>query len=118
MIQALDRRRRVTAVPYQAPGIPERYGLTRAQCETAAWAFTEDGKRVAGAEAVNVALSAALGNPFLLWIYRLPGVRWLQDRFYEWVSRNRRLFRGVTPYCKSYPQGCEPELETPGCTII
>jgi len=42
-IRRWDRRGRVRLVPCQRPGAPERYGLTRAQCEEAAWAITPDG---------------------------------------------------------------------------
>lgn len=106
-IQRLDRRGRVRVVPCQAPGVVDAYGLTVADCEAAAWAFTADGHRHRGAAALNAALAAALGTALPLRVYRLPGVRRLQDAVYGWVARNRRRFRGVTPWCVQHPEaGC------------
>lgn len=106
LVKALDRARRVTAVPFQQPGIPATYGLTIAQCEAAAWAITPGGQRYAGAAAVNVTLSAALGTRLPFWIYRVPGIQHLQDAAYAWVVRNRHRLPGDTPYCDQHPEQC------------
>jgi predicted DCC family thiol-disulfide oxidoreductase YuxK len=36
LLRVLDWRRRIHCLPFQAPGIPQAYGLTVAQCERAA----------------------------------------------------------------------------------
>ena len=106
-VARLDRHERVRFVPYQAPGVLDAYGLTAAEADAAAWAFPASGGRLRGAEAVNAALAAALGTRLPLAAYRLPGVRRLQDAAYAWVARNRRRFRGVTPWCVAHPEaGC------------
>lgn len=103
---ALDRHGRVTAVPFQKPGIPESAGLTREQCEAAAWAVEPDGRRHRGAGAVNAALARALDLPILLRLYDLPVIQQIQDAVYDWVAANRQRFPGTTPYCQQHPEEC------------
>lgn len=102
----LDRRGRVTTVPFQKPGVPEAHGLTLAECEAAAWAVAPDGRRYRGAAAINAALAWALGRPFLLRLYALPGLRQIQDGVYALVAALRRHLPGVTPYCQQHPEEC------------
>lgn len=106
LVRALDRRRRVTAAPFQRPGVPAAHGLTLAQCEAAAWAVTPDGTIYPGAAAVNVVLAVALGTRLPWLLYRLPGAGWLQDRLYDWVVRHRHRFPGDLPYCQQRPEEC------------
>jgi predicted DCC family thiol-disulfide oxidoreductase YuxK len=106
LIRALDRHRRVTAVPYQRPGTPESHGLTADQCAREAWAVVSDGDRYPGAAAINAALSAALGTRLPLRLYALPGIRQAQDRAYSCVARNRRDLPGDVPLCRSHPERC------------
>lgn len=105
-VQALDRRRRVTVVPFQQPGAPESAGLTLAECEAAAWAISPDGQCYRGAEAINVTLAVVLRIRLPFWLYQLPVVRQLQDAAYEWVARNRSRLPGDQPYCEQYPERC------------
>ncbi|MGH8903233.1 MAG: thiol-disulfide oxidoreductase DCC family protein [Egibacteraceae bacterium] len=88
LIGRLDRHHRVTAVPYHFPEASAQR-LAFAQYEPAAWAVTADGL-VPGAGAISAAISAALGSPLPLWLYRTPGLRALNDRLYGLVARNRR----------------------------
>jgi predicted DCC family thiol-disulfide oxidoreductase YuxK len=44
LIERLDRKRRITAVPYQKPGVPASVGLTVEACKKAAWAATLEGR--------------------------------------------------------------------------
>lgn len=105
-IQALDRHGRVTAVPFQKPGVPEAAGLTIEQCEQAAWAVEPDGRLHRGAGAVNAALAWALGVPALLRLYQMPVLRQIQDAVYDWVAANRERLPGVIPYCQQHPEEC------------
>lgn len=105
-VQALDRRHRVTVVPFQQRGIPDRAGLSIAQCEAAAWAILDDGQRYRGAGAINATVAVALGTCLPLALYHLPGIRQLQDAVYDWVAKNRQHFPGDRPYCQQYPDGC------------
>lgn len=108
LVEALDRDRRVTAVPFQRSGVPAAHGLTVAECEAAAWAVTpgpEPG-RYRGAAAVNAVLAVALGTAWPPRIYSLPGVRALQDIVYGAVARCRGWLPGVTPFCREHPARC------------
>ncbi len=76
-MKALDRNRRVTAVPYQKPGMPGSAGLSVEECEAYVWAVAPDGRRYRGPEAINVSLGGALGTRLPHTLYRLPLVGWL-----------------------------------------
>jgi predicted DCC family thiol-disulfide oxidoreductase YuxK len=102
----LDRRHRMSTVPLQRPGVPEQAGVSREELGKSVYWLAEDGSRCSGAEAVNAALSAALGSSIPSRIYRLPGVRTLQDAAYRWVAANRHRLPGTTPWCSSHPQNC------------
>jgi predicted DCC family thiol-disulfide oxidoreductase YuxK len=106
LVEALDRRRRVTVVPFQKPDAATNAGLTIAQCEASAWAITPDRQRFSGAAAVNLALAVATSVPLPLWLYAMPGIRQLQDAAYAWVVRNRHRLPGDPPYCEQYPDAC------------
>ncbi|MGN6562671.1 MAG: thiol-disulfide oxidoreductase DCC family protein [Thermomicrobiales bacterium] len=106
LLRALDHRKRVTARPFQQPGLPAAHHLTVAQCEHSVWAVTPDGWVFPGAAAANLALAVALGAPLPLWFYTVPGVRQAQERAYRWVAANRHRFPGDTPYCEQFPAEC------------
>jgi predicted DCC family thiol-disulfide oxidoreductase YuxK len=107
-VRALDRAQRVTVVPFQKRGVPEAVGLTRAECERAAWAVAPDGPRGAGAAAVNLAFAVALGTRLPLFIYQLPLVHQLEDWLYQWVATHRHWLPGERPYCEQHPAECSP----------
>lgn len=93
-------------VPFQQPGAPEAHGLTAAQCEEALWAATSERNWYRGAAAINTALAVALGTRLPLQLYRIPGMKQLQDRAYAWVARNRCRLPGDKPYCRQPPAEC------------
>jgi predicted DCC family thiol-disulfide oxidoreductase YuxK len=106
LLKALDRNRRVTAVPYQKPGIPASVGLSVEECEAYVWSVASDGQRYRGAEAINVSLEVALGTRLPHTLYKLPSVGRLQDLAYDWIAANRRKLPGNEPYCSRYPSQC------------
>jgi predicted DCC family thiol-disulfide oxidoreductase YuxK len=106
LVRALDHHRRVTTVPFQQPGLLAAFGLDRERCEGAAWAITPDGDRHHGAAAMSLAVAVALGFPWPMQFYRLPGVRQVQDRVYAWVARHRGRLPGDRPYCAQQPDAC------------
>ncbi len=105
-MKIFDRNRRVTVAPYQKPGVPASVGLSLEQCEEAAWAVTQDGRRYRGAAAVNASLAVALGVRLPLSFYELPGIGWLQERVYDLVAANRHRLPGDAPYCDQHPDQC------------
>ena len=106
LLKALDRNRRVTAVPFQKSGIPASVGLTLEECKASAWAIAPDGGRYRGAEAVNALVACALGTAVPLLVYYLPAIRRLQDFIYCLIASNRSRFPGDQPYCSQRPAEC------------
>ncbi len=106
LLKALDRNRRVTAVPFQKSGTPASVGLTLQECEASAWSIAPDGERYRGAEAVNALVACALGTAVPLLVYYLPGIRQLQDFFYSVVASNRSRLPGDRSYCAQHPIEC------------
>lgn len=96
----------MTIAPCQDPIARRRLGIAKERCEEAAWAMDELGKRYRGAAAVNAALSSSLGTPVPLALYRLPWLRWLEDRIYSLIAAVRARLPGVRPYCQRYPERC------------
>jgi predicted DCC family thiol-disulfide oxidoreductase YuxK len=87
----------VLAVPAQASGVRERYGLTEEDTDRAAWAIDRDGRRLRGAAAINRALAVLPGAwPRLAALYRVPPLRWAEDLLYELVARTRHWLGYLT----------------------
>jgi len=105
-LAGLNRTGRLRIEPFQAPGIADRLGVPDDRLSESAWWLDSSGAVLAGAQAMNAALSAALGTPLPLWIYRLPGIGAVQNAIYRWVAAHRHRFRGVTPLCEAEPQRC------------
>jgi predicted DCC family thiol-disulfide oxidoreductase YuxK len=110
LLKALDRNRRVTAVPFQKSGTPASVGLTLEECKASAWAIAPDGDRYRGAEAVNALVAAALGTAVPLLLYYLPGIRQLQNFIYSLIASNRNWLPGDQPYCAHRPAECGQHL--------
>jgi predicted DCC family thiol-disulfide oxidoreductase YuxK len=102
----LDRTGDLQTKPLQTPGTAERLGIpVSSLLDSVRW-LDAAGHRYAGAEAANAAVSAALGTRIPLIIYRIPGVRSLEDAVYRWIADHRYRFPGTTPYCESHPVSC------------
>ena len=100
LLQVLDGRHRLHCLPFQAPGVPQSYGLVVAQCEQAVWAISSNGRRYQGAQAMSAALDAIVDLPFFLWCYQFPAIKRMEDKVYAWFAKNRRFFPEMQPYCQ------------------
>lgn len=107
LLGRLDRKARVRTLPFQQPGVAEEAGATREELGRSVCWLGADGARYWGAEAANAALSAALGNRLPLRLYRVPGVRQLQNAVYRWVADHRHRLPGTTPWCSAHPATCD-----------
>lgn len=103
VLNRLDRRNRIESMRLQDPGAPESFGLTLDQASEASWAIAPDGERHRGAGAIAAALGAALGTGLPLGIYRVPVIRQVADRAYEWIAANRFRLPGSTGTCAISP---------------
>ena len=102
----LNRTGDLHTEPLQTPGTAARLGIADSALMDAVRWQDANGDVFAGAEAANAAVSAALGTRIPLMIYRVPGIRKLEDSVYRWVADHRYRFPGTTPYCESHPVSC------------
>jgi predicted DCC family thiol-disulfide oxidoreductase YuxK len=101
-----NRTGNVDTEPLQTPGAAERLGVAPTSLlESIRW-LDASGAVYSGAEAANAAVCAAVGTRIPLAIYRIPGVRFIEDAVYKWIAAHRYRFPGATPYCESHPTAC------------
>jgi predicted DCC family thiol-disulfide oxidoreductase YuxK len=101
-----DRTGDLETQPLQGAGVAERLGVPESHLFDMTWWLDESGAVYGGAEAVNAALSVCLGTRLPLLIYRIRGIRFVQNVVYRWVADHRYRFPGTTPYCESHPVAC------------
>jgi predicted DCC family thiol-disulfide oxidoreductase YuxK len=101
-----DRTGQVQTEPLQGARVAERLGIREDQLLEAMRWLDSSGAVYTGAEAWAAAWSVALGSRLPLLIYRVPGIRFIQNAVYRWVANHRYRFRGTTPYCESHPVAC------------
>jgi len=108
-VRRRDRAGRVLVIANQKPGVLERYGVSRAEADRAAWTIDSDGRRLEGAAAISRVLSALGG----VWsavaaLYRLPPFAAAEEAFYRWFAKRRSRFRrfGVKPECDEPEASC------------
>ena len=102
----LNRTGDLQSEPLQRAGTAERLGVSPEALMERIWWLDSSGQVYGGAEAANAAVSAALGTRFPLLVYRIPGMRSVQEAIYRWVADHRYRFPGTTPYCESHPVAC------------
>lgn len=102
----INRTGGVQIEPLQAPGVAERLGIPSSELLDSTRWLDFSGAVYSGAEAANAAVSAAIGTRLPLMVYRIPGIKFVQDAIYRWVAAHRYRFPGTTPYCESHPAAC------------
>ncbi len=106
LLLKLNRTGDLKTEALQSAGAAERLGIPASRLlESVRW-LDSSGEVYAGAEAANAALSAAIGTKVPLVLYRVPGMRFVQETVYRWVATHRHRFPGTTPYCDSHPVAC------------
>lgn len=105
-LRKLDRDGNLQVEPHQRPGTAERLGVPAERLAHSVWWLDSSGEVYAAAEAFNAALAVALRTRLPLTVYRLPGIRQLEEAVYRWVAAHRYRFPGTTPYCESDPAAC------------
>jgi predicted DCC family thiol-disulfide oxidoreductase YuxK len=101
-----DRTGSLETEPLQGPGVAERLGVPDERLLEAMRWLDSSGAVYTGAEAWAAAWSVALGTRLPLLVYRIPGIRLVQNAVYRWVADHRYRFPGATPYCESHPVAC------------
>jgi predicted DCC family thiol-disulfide oxidoreductase YuxK len=82
------------------------YRLTAEDGMTQIW-YINNNHLSGGAEAVNDVLRLAWWARPFTYLYRLPGIRQLQDRLYRWIADNRHRMPGSTAACEIEPEVTE-----------
>jgi predicted DCC family thiol-disulfide oxidoreductase YuxK len=106
LLLRFNRTGSVQTETLQSPGTAQRLGIEPASLlESIRW-LDASGAVYSGAEAANAAFSAAVGTRIPLAIYRIPGIRFIEEAVYRWIAAHRYRFPGTTPYCESHPTAC------------
>jgi predicted DCC family thiol-disulfide oxidoreductase YuxK len=106
LLLRFNRTGNVQTETLQSPGTAQRLGITPTSLLDSVRWLDASGAVYSGAEAANAAFSAAVGTRIPLAIYRIPGIRFIEDAVYRWIAAHRYRFPGTTPYCESHPTAC------------
>lgn len=103
LLNAWDRRNEIEVVPSQAPGVMARFPWIppRAYAE-AVQLIGPGGTTYQGAQAIEELLHILPKGKLLAWVFKVPFVRTLADRFYKWFATHRYKF-GCGAHCQSRP---------------
>jgi predicted DCC family thiol-disulfide oxidoreductase YuxK len=98
-----DRGRELEVVSSQQPGVMARFPWIPARAYADALQLVAaDGTTWQGAAAIEQLLTALPRGRWISWIFKVPFVRTLADRFYRWFARNRYRL-GCGSHCQSRP---------------
>jgi predicted DCC family thiol-disulfide oxidoreductase YuxK len=103
LLRKWDRSGLLEIVPSQQQGVMARFPWIppRAYAE-ALQLVAADGTTWQGAAAIEKLLDVLPRGRLISWIFRVPFVRTLADRFYRWFARNRYRL-GCGAHCQSRP---------------
>jgi predicted DCC family thiol-disulfide oxidoreductase YuxK len=103
VLRAWDRNEQIEIVPSQATGVMARFPWIPARAYADALQLIGPGGRTwSGAAAVEQLLNVLPRGKFISWIFKIPYVRAIADRFYKWFARNRYRL-GCGEHCQSRP---------------
>jgi len=99
-----DRNRELEIVASQDPGVHERFPWIppRAYVESMQVVRASDGKTWEGAAALEELLDVLPKGRLISWMFEIPLVRPLIDKFYRWFARNRYRL-GCGEHCTVRP---------------
>lgn len=102
-LRTWDRRHQIEVVSSQTPGVMPRFPWipTRAYAE-ALQLIGPGGQTWQGAGAIEQLLKILPKGKVIAWLFSIPLVRTLVDRFYRWFARNRYRL-GCGEHCQSRP---------------
>jgi predicted DCC family thiol-disulfide oxidoreductase YuxK len=103
LLRAWDRERQMEIVPSQQPGVMARFPWIPARAYVEALQLIGPGGRTwSGAAAIEQILNVLPKGRLLSWVFKIPFMRALADRFYKWFARNRYHF-GCGDHCQTRP---------------
>lgn len=100
-----DRLEELEILPSQTSGLAARFPWIpeRAFADSMQVVRMSDGRTWAGAAAIEQLLEVLPRGRWLAWVFRVPFVRGLADRFYRWFARNRYQL-GCGEHCRTHPR--------------
>jgi predicted DCC family thiol-disulfide oxidoreductase YuxK len=86
-----DANRELEIIASQTPGVRERFPWipARAYVDSMQVIRTRDGRTWQAAAALEELLTVLPRGKLIWWMFKIPFVRPLVDRFYRWFARNR-----------------------------
>jgi predicted DCC family thiol-disulfide oxidoreductase YuxK len=98
-----DRHHAIEVVSSQAPGVVARFPWIPAHAYAEALQLIgPSGRTWQGAAAIEQLLNILPKGKLVGWLFAIPFVRVLADRFYRWFARNRYRL-GCGEHCQSRP---------------
>lgn len=102
-----DRHDSIEVVPSQAAGVMARFPWIPAHAYVEALQLIGPGGQTwSGAAAIEQLLEILPKGKLIAWIFKIPFMRPLADRFYKWFARNRYKL-GCGDHCQLRPPDAE-----------
>lgn len=103
LLHRWDRKGLIETVPYQNTTVLDRFPWIPAEAYAEAMQLVGPGGRTwQGAAAIEQLLRILPKGGLLGWVFGIPFVGTLADRFYRWFAQNRYRF-GCGEHCQSRP---------------
>jgi predicted DCC family thiol-disulfide oxidoreductase YuxK len=103
VLRRWDRAHLLEIVPSEAPGVMARFPWIPPRAFVEALQMVgSDGATWSGAAAIEKLLDVLPRGRLVSWVFRIPFVRALADRFYRWFARNRYRL-GCGEHCMTRP---------------
>jgi len=95
-----DRNKQLEIIPSQTPGLDARFPwiLANEYSQSLQLIRTLDGTTWQGAASIEQLLDVLPKGKFVSWIFSIPFVRPLGEKFYRWFARNRYRL-GCSDHC-------------------
>jgi predicted DCC family thiol-disulfide oxidoreductase YuxK len=98
-----DRHHQIEVIPSQTSGVMARFPWIPARAYAEALQLIGPGGQTwQGAAAIEQLLNILPKGKLVAWLFSIPFVRVLADRFYRWFARNRYRL-GCGEHCQSRP---------------
>jgi predicted DCC family thiol-disulfide oxidoreductase YuxK len=106
-----DKKKILEIIPSQAPGVQARFPWIPARAYLESVQVIGPGGRTwQGAAAIERILNVMPKGKLFSWVFKLPFVRPLAERFYRWFARNRYML-GCGKHCTFRPEDLDYEEE-------
>ena len=109
VLEKWDTRDIMTIVPSQQPGVKACFPwIPERAYEESLQLVGPGGKTWQGAQAIEQLLTILPRGKLISWVFKIPFVRVLADKFYRWFARNRYRL-GCGEHCQLRPADLEFE---------